>query len=76
MRRYVTGCLVGIACGNFRMPRPLPRRVRVSAECPSWFAPKPLTEYEIWTYADDASSNFRLLIDKQTGHIFLADYQV
>ena len=46
------------------------------AECPSWFAPKPLTEYEIWTYADDASSNFRLLIDKQTGHIFLADYQV
>ena len=46
------------------------------AECPSWFAPKPLTEYEIWTYADDASGNFRLLIDKQTGHIFLADYQV
>jgi hypothetical protein len=46
------------------------------AECPSWFAPKPLKEYEIWLYADDASSNFRLLIDKQTGHIFLADYQV
>jgi len=26
--------------------------------------------------ADDPASNFRLLIDTQTGHIFLADYQV
>ena len=45
-------------------------------ECPSWFAPKPLKEYEIWVYADDPNSNFRVLIDTETGHIFLADYQV
>lgn len=45
-------------------------------ECPSWFAPKPLTEYEIWVYADSPNSNFRVLIDKKTGNIFLGDYQV
>ena len=45
-------------------------------ECPAWFAPKPFTEYEIRVYADDPTGNFRLLIDRQTGHLFLADYQV
>jgi len=45
-------------------------------ECPSWFAPKPLKEYEIWAYANDSKSNFLVVIDRQTGHIFLADYQV
>ena len=29
-----------------------------------------------WTYADDQHSNFRLLIDKETGTIFLGDHQV
>ena len=45
-------------------------------ECPSWFAPKRLQQYDIWTYADDQHSNFRLLIDKETGTIFLGDHQV
>ena len=45
-------------------------------ECPSWFAPKVLQQYNIWTYADDQHSNFRLLIDKETGTIFLGDHQV
>lgn len=45
-------------------------------ECPSWFAPKLLQQYDIWTYADDQHNNFRLLIDKETGTIFLGDHQV
>jgi len=45
-------------------------------ECPPWFAPKPLGQYEIWAYTDDPHSNFRVLIDKATGRLFLADYQV
>jgi hypothetical protein len=44
--------------------------------CPSWFAAKPLKEYEIWAYANDPDSNFMVLIDRETGNIFLADYQV
>jgi hypothetical protein len=31
---------------------------------------------EIWAYAKDPNSNFRVLIDSETGDIFLADYQV
>lgn len=45
-------------------------------ECPAGFAPKSLDAYEIWTYADDPTGNFRVLVDKATGHIFLGDYQV
>jgi hypothetical protein len=45
-------------------------------ECPSWFAPKPLDEYELWVYADEPDSDFMVLIDKKTGSIFLGDYQV
>jgi len=44
--------------------------------CPSWFAPKPLKRYEIWAYTNDPNSNFRVLIDSETGNIFLADHQV
>ena len=44
--------------------------------CPSWFAPKPLKAYEVWVYINNPGSNFRVLIDKETGNIFLADYQV
>ena len=32
--------------------------------------------YEIWAYTDDPTSNSRVLIDRDTGNIFLADYQV
>lgn len=46
------------------------------AECPPWFAPKPLDQYEIWAYTDDPHSSFRVLIDKTTGHMFLSDYQI
>jgi hypothetical protein len=45
-------------------------------DCPDWFAPKPLTAYEVWTYEDDPAGNFRVLIDKTNGHIFLGDFQI
>ena len=37
---------------------------------------KLLQQYAIWAYADDQHSNFRLLIDRETGTIFLGDHQV
>lgn len=43
---------------------------------PSWFAPKPMTAYEVWTYADQPRSSYRLLIDKETGDLFLHDSQI
>ena len=45
-------------------------------EAPDWFAPKPIDEYEIWVYADEPRGNFRLFVDKRTGHLFLTDYSV
>ncbi len=41
---------------------------------PDWFAPKPLSDYETWAYADRTNSNFRLLIDRKSGELFLTDW--
>jgi hypothetical protein len=46
------------------------------SESPKWFAPKTVDNYEIWVYEDKTQSNFRVLIDKVTGNIYLTDYQV
>jgi hypothetical protein len=45
-------------------------------ESPKWFAPKAVNSYEVWVYEDKNQSNFRVLVDKVTGNIFLTDYQV
>jgi len=45
-------------------------------ECPVWFAPKPVEQYEVWGYAEEPKGNFRVLIDRDTGTIFLSDFQV
>jgi hypothetical protein len=45
-------------------------------EAPEWFAPKSVDAYEVWAYADEPKGNFRVLVDKQTGNLFLTDYQV
>jgi hypothetical protein len=45
-------------------------------DAPSWFAPGDATEYEVWVYEGQPASNFRVLIDKTSGVMFLADYQV
>ena len=39
---------------------------------PSWFLPKPMTEYEIWVI-DEPYSNFGLFIDRTTGEWFVTD---
>jgi hypothetical protein len=48
----------------------------VLGSAPSWFAPREATEYEVWVFDDESSSNFRLLIDKTSRVMFIADYQV
>lgn len=43
---------------------------------PSWFIPKPLEHYEVWIYADEPHSNFRIFIDRETNDIFVSDWLV
>jgi hypothetical protein len=51
-------------------------RARVFGDAPSWFAPKRPAHYEVWVFADEPGRNFKVLIDKVSGHIFMNDYQV
>jgi hypothetical protein len=45
-------------------------------ECPPWFAAGSLDQYDIWVYADAPDAHFRVLIDRQTGTLFIADHQI
>jgi hypothetical protein len=45
-------------------------------EIPAWFAPKPSSAYDIWVFGDEPGRNFKVLIDKETGTLFLSDHQV
>ena len=45
-------------------------------ECPGWFAPRSIENYEVWGYEDEPGGNFRVLIDRDTGTMFLTDFQV
>ena len=45
-------------------------------EVPVWFAPKAASEYDIWVFEGEPDRNFRMLIDKTSGVVFLSDYQV
>jgi hypothetical protein len=47
-----------------------------SQEKPTWFLPKPISNYEVWVYADEPNSRFRLFIDKVSKEIFLSDNQI
>ena len=38
---------------------------------PTWFVPKPITHYDVWVYSNAPNSDFRLLIDRETGDMFL-----
>jgi hypothetical protein len=42
----------------------------------SWFAPKGVTEYEVWVLEDEPDRSFKVLIDRKSGVMFLNDYQV
>jgi hypothetical protein len=51
-------------------------RKNVFGDAPPWFAPENVTDYEIWVFEGEPNSNFKILIDKKSGVIFLNDYQV
>ena len=46
------------------------------SSAPAWFAPKSAAEYDVWIFADEPGRHFRVLIDKQSGTLFLADQQM
>jgi hypothetical protein len=43
---------------------------------PTWFAAKPIAQYEVWVYSNVPNSEFRLLIDRETADLFLSDTQL
>lgn len=43
---------------------------------PDWFAPKPISQYQVWVYSNAPNSNFRVLIDRATGDLFISDHQL
>lgn len=43
---------------------------------PEWFAPKPVVHYQVWVYSNAPNISFRLLIDRETGDLFLSDMQL
>ena len=43
---------------------------------PAWYASKPPTQYEVWVYSNAPDSRFRLLLDRETGDLYLSDIQL
>jgi hypothetical protein len=43
---------------------------------PPWFCPKADERYDAWVYEGIPSGQFKVLIDRDTGNIFLTDYQL
>jgi hypothetical protein len=57
------------------------RLVRVSAgwyrppTAPAWFARGPMERYDIWAFADEPRRDFRVLVERKTGDLFVTDQQ-
>jgi hypothetical protein len=51
-------------------------RARIFGDRPGWFAPKDVSAYEVWSFDGEPERNFKVLIDKSSGHMFINDYQV
>jgi hypothetical protein len=51
-------------------------RTDVFGNAPPWFAPKGATEYHVWVLEGEGGRHFKVLIDRQSGVMFLNDYQV
>jgi hypothetical protein len=51
-------------------------KVKNFGTAPTWFAPKDVTEYEVWVFEGEPDHNFRVLIDKKSDVIFLSNFQV
>ena len=48
-------------------------------DAPEWFASKPFGDYDIYMYAkgtSGASGYFIILVDRESGRIFISDYQI
>jgi hypothetical protein len=48
-------------------------------DAPEWFAPKPSGDYDIYMYekgTSGASGHFIILVDRESGRIFINDYQI
>jgi hypothetical protein len=43
---------------------------------PSWFLPKDSSQYDGWVFDGDPNRNFRVLIDRESGAIYLSDRQL
>lgn len=48
----------------------------ISTPKPSWFAPKPVDQYEVYGFTNGPPSKFRLLIDKADESTFFTDFQL
>ena len=51
-------------------------KVKNFGTVPSWFAPEDVTEYEVWVFEDERDRNFKVLIDRKSGVMFLSNYQL
>ena len=54
----------------------LQKAIKWSQHRPTWFVPKPIAQYEVWLYSNAPNSHFRLVIDRETGDLFLSDTQL
>jgi hypothetical protein len=48
----------------------------IFGHAPEWFAPKAVGEYDVWVFENEPERNFKVLIDRKSGRMFLHDYQV
>jgi hypothetical protein len=51
-------------------------KANVFGAVPAWFAPKAAGEYDTWVLEGEPNRNFKVLIDRTSGVMFLSDYQV
>jgi hypothetical protein len=51
-------------------------RGNVFGDPPAWFAPKNAADYDVWVFDDAPERNFNVLVERNTGVMFLHDYQV
>jgi len=58
------------------LEKELQEAVLWSQHRPAWFVPKPVAQYEVWVYSNAPPCDFRLLIDRDTGDLFLSDTQL
>ena len=51
-------------------------RANCFSRCPEWFVPHIDGQYEVWIGLESNSSNFQVVVDMNSGNIFISNYQV